>query len=119
MKDLTEALPYAPESNATDKTKLSKSVAYALLTKVYAEKPMRDYAKVVQYADEVLKGGFSLVTNYEDLFGMNADNTDCKARNTAESIFELQYPVGSGNWVNWMFGRNLSNWDESFTWAKW
>ena len=119
VKDLTEALPYAPESNATDKTKLSKSVAYALLTKVYAEKPIRDYAKVVQYADEVLKGGFSLVTNYEDLFGMNADNTDCKARNTAESIFELQYPVGSGNWVNWMFGRNLSNWDESFTWAKW
>lgn len=41
-----------------------------------------------------------------------------KARNTAESIFEL-HPVGSGNWVNWMFGRNLSNWDESFTWAKW
>ncbi|MEZ5005096.1 MAG: RagB/SusD family nutrient uptake outer membrane protein [Bacteroides graminisolvens] len=69
--------------------------------------------KLVQYADEVLKG-FSLVTNYEDLFGMNADNTDCKARNTAESVFPVQYPVGSGNWVNWMFGRNLSNWDEFY-----
>ncbi|MBK5195482.1 MAG: RagB/SusD family nutrient uptake outer membrane protein [Proteiniphilum sp.] len=118
-KDLTEALLSAPDNNPSDKTRMSKSVARALLAKVYAEKPIRDYAKVIKYCDDVVKDGFSLVSNYEDLFGMNADNTDCKARNTSESIFELQYPAGSGNWVTWMFGRDLSNWNDNFTWAKW
>ena len=39
--------------------------------------------------------------------------------NTKESIFEVQYPSGSGNWESWMYGRTLENWDYSFTWAKW
>lgn len=118
-KDLTEALPDAPDNNPANKTRLSKAVARALLAKIYAEQPLRDYAKVIKYSDEVLASGISLVNDYETLFGMNTENTDCKARNTSESILELQYPAGSGNWVNWMFGRNVSNWDESFTWAKW
>src|SRR5690606_9006463 len=42
-KDLLEAMPFAPGNNSSDKTKLSKSVARALLAKVYAEKPIRDY----------------------------------------------------------------------------
>lgn len=119
VKDLTEALVSAPDNKPSDKTRLTKSVARALLAKVYAEKPIRDYAKVIKYCDDLVKDGFTLVDNYEDLFGMNADNTDCKMRNTSESILELQYPVGGGNWVSWMFGRNVSNWDENFTWAKW
>lgn len=118
-KDLTEALADAPDNNPADKTRLSKTVARALLAKMYAEKTLRDYSKVVKYCDEVLADGVSLVNDYETLFGMNADNTDCKARNTSESILEMQYPAGNGSWVTWMFGRNLSNWDESFTWAKW
>src|SRR5690606_1918217 len=24
-----------------------------------------------------------------------------------------------GNWVTWMFGRDLSNYNSNFTWAKW
>ena len=40
---------------------------------------------------------------------------DCRVRNTKEAILEAHFPPGSGNWCTWMFGRNLSNWDESFT----
>lgn len=118
-KDLTEALADAPDNNPADKTKLSKTVARALLAKVYAEKTLQNYANVIKYCDEVLVDGIAMEKDYETLFGMNADNTDCKARNTSESILEMQYPAGNGSWVTWMFGRNLSNWDESFTWAKW
>lgn len=118
-KDLLEALPNAPANAASDKTKLSKSVARTLLAKIYAEKTSRDYDKVVKYCDEVIADGFSLVADYADLFAMNADNTDTKTRSTSESILEINYYPGGGNWVSWMLGRNLNNWDENFTWAKW
>lgn len=117
-KDLTEAIPAAPANNPGNKTMLSKSVARALLAKVYAEKTLRNYDKVIQYCDEVINDGFSLVA-FDDLFGMNEAGTDCKARNTAESILEIQYMPGGGNWVTWMFGRDLLDYDTQFTWAKW
>lgn len=119
VQDLTEALVDAPDNNTGDKTKLSKSVARALLAKVYAEKPLQDYKKVIEYADALQRDGFDLATDYELLFGYNEDTKDCLARNTVEGILEVQYFTGSGNWATWMFGRKLDNWDESFTWAKW
>ncbi|TJZ60673.1 RagB/SusD family nutrient uptake outer membrane protein [Sphingobacterium olei] len=118
-KDLLEAMPFAPGNNSSDKTKLSKSVARALLAKVYAEKPIRDYTKVIQYTDELAADGFALETDFTNLFGMNADNTDAKMRNTKESILEAQFFSGNGNWVTWMFGRDLINYNSNFTWAKW
>lgn len=118
-KDLSEALVSAPNTNAANKTLFTKSVARTLLAKVYAEKPIRDYSKVIQYCDEVTADGFDLVTDYSDLFGMNAANTDAKARNTKESILEAQFFSGGGNWVTWMLGRDLTNYDNNFTWAKW
>lgn len=118
-QDLLEAIPDAVNNNPANKTLFSKSVARALLAKVYAEKPIRDYAKVIQYADELAADGFDLVADFSDLFGTNAANNDAKARNTVESILEGQFFPGSGNWVTWMFGRDLSNWNSNFTWAKW
>lgn len=118
-EDLLYALTYAPDNNPGDKTLFTKSVARALLAKVYAEKPIRDYDKVIKYADELAADGFDLVDDFSDLFGMNADNTDAKMRNTKESILEAQFFPGSGNWVTWMFGRDVVNWDSNFTWAKW
>ena len=118
-QDLLEALPDAPDVNPSDKTLFTKSVARAMLAKVYAEKPIRDYGKVIQYADELAADGFDLVADLSDLFGTNAARTDAKMRNTEESILEAQFFPGSGNWVTWMFGRDLSNYDNSFTWAKW
>lgn len=118
-KDLLEALPYAPDNDPGNKTIFSKSVARAVLAKVYAEKPLRDYAKVIAYADQLAADGFALEEDFSNLFGMNADNTDAKMRNTRESILEAQYFAGNGNWVTWMLGRDLSNYDTQFDWAKW
>jgi len=129
-KDLLEALVSAPDNNPSDKTVFSKSVARALLAKVYAEKPLQDYSKVIQYCDELTADGFGLVSDYSDLFGVklqdpnsppgpNNQAIDAQARNTKESILEAQYFTGSGNWATWMFGRQLDNWNFYFTWAKW
>src|SRR5699024_5308441 len=117
--DLLEALNYAPDNDAADKTKFFKSVAKAMLAKIYAEKPIQNYEKVIQYIDELEEDGFDLNGDFSDLFAMNGDNSDIKIRNTQESILEVQFFPGSGNWASWMFGRNLVNWDENFTWAKW
>ena len=117
INDLEAALPYAPELNTNDKRILSKTVARALLTKVYAE--LGNWDKVVEYADLVFADGIELEHKYAALFGFDATLGDATLRNSRESILEMQYTAASGNWVTWMFGRNLANWDESFTWAKW
>ncbi|WP_345063970.1 RagB/SusD family nutrient uptake outer membrane protein [Sphingobacterium thermophilum] len=117
--DLLYGLANAPDNNASDKTKFSKSVAKALLAKIYAEKPLRDYAKVIQYADALAADGFDLNANYADLYQLTADNKNLAMRNTQESILEVQFFPGAGNWASWMFGRDLSNYDINFTWAKW
>lgn len=129
-EDLLVGVQFAPDNNPADKTQLSKSVARALLAKVYAEKPLRDYDKVIAYADQLAADGFSLVDDYSILFDVvltdpnsppSQENLaiDAKARNTPESIYEAQFFPGSGSWVTWMFGRPLNNWTEQFVWAKW
>ncbi|WP_085537346.1 RagB/SusD family nutrient uptake outer membrane protein [Massilibacteroides vaginae] len=118
-KDLLEAIQTAPKYNAADKTLFTKTVARTLLAKVYAEKPLRDYAKVIEYCNAVAADGPSLVADFKDLFGMNDDVTDARKRNTSESILEAQFFAGSGNWCTWMFGRDLVNWDTQFSWGKW
>lgn len=117
--DLTTAVPHAPETSSSDKTILTKAVARALLAKAFAERPIQDYDKVIAYCDSVIADGFSLVNDYSLLFGMNEAGTDVKARNTSESILEAQFFTGGGNWVTWMFGRDLLNWNSQFSWAKW
>ena len=129
-KDLLDGLANAPDNNPANKTMLSKSVARALLAKVYAEKPLRDYDKVIQYADALAADGFDLVENYSDLFDVtladpgqppsqNNRAVDARARNTQETIYEAQFFPGNTNWVTWMYGRPLDDWTFYFTWAKW
>lgn len=117
--DLLFAAQYAPDIDHSNKRLMTKTVARALLAKVYAEKPIQDYDKVIKYADEVAADGVDLVDDFSLLFGMNDEVTDVKARNTKESILEAHFVTGGGNWCTWMFGRNLLNWDEQFSWAKW
>lgn len=119
IKDLTEAIVDAPVNAPGDKTKLSKSVARALLAKVYAEKPARDYAKVLQYCNDVIADGFTLNPSYSDIYAMNAAGTDLKNRSTVESILEVNFFTGGGNWVTWMFGKDLLDPEANFSWAKW
>ena len=129
-EDLLEGLENAPDNDYNDKTQLSKSVARALLAKIYAEKPLRDYDKVIKYADELTSDGFRLIDNFSDLFGVvlrypsqppsqTNPAVDAKARNTRESIYEAQFFTGSGNWATWMFGRSLNDWNFYFEWLKW
>lgn len=129
-QDLLDGLQHAPANNAGDKTQLSKSVARAMLAKIYAEKPLRNYDLVIKYADELTNDGFELVSDYSDLFGVVlTDPTlppsqqnkaiDAKVRNSKETIYEAQYFPGNTNWVTWMYGRPLNDWTFYFTWLKW
>lgn len=117
--DLLFATQHAPNINSADKTLLTKTVARALLAKVYAEKPIRNYDKVIKYCNEVAADGVDLVSDFTLLFGMNDQVTDVKARNTKESILEAHFVAGNGNWCYMMFGRDLLNWDANFSWSKW
>ena len=123
VSDLKDAVQYAPDNNAADKMRFSKTVARALLAKAYAEEPIRNNDEVIKYADQVLADGIQLADKYEDLFGViYADNGKATApimRNNKETIFEIQFT--DGNWITTLFGRDESQMEDdgSFTWAKW
>ncbi|MCH3969521.1 MAG: RagB/SusD family nutrient uptake outer membrane protein [Prevotella sp.] len=120
ISDLDYAVQNAPNFNTADRTLMSKTVAEAMLAKVYAEKPVQDYTKVIQYAEQVRNTpGLQLEPNFETLWGWNDATKDCVKRNTSEGILEVHWTTGAGNWESWMYGRCLENWDNAFTWAKW
>lgn len=116
-EDLLFAEQHAPEV-AGDKTKFTKGVAHAMLAKVYAEKPIRDYSKVIAYADKCVADGYALVEDYSTLFAVDSKTFEPQ-RNTSESILEAQFFTGSGNWCTWMYGNPVDNPGNNFTWAKW
>jgi len=119
VKDLNTALEPggAPAINPANKFVLSRTLANGLLAKIYAEKQIRDYDKVIQYCTEVEKD-VTLVTKYGDLFDMNSTNTDLKNRNTSESIFEITF-AGGGLWITWMCGIDLATPSSKYDWKKW
>mgnify|MGYP003477378777 FL=1 len=120
ISDLTDAEQYAPDFNSADRTILSKVVAQAMLAKVYAEKPVQDYSKVIEYADKVRgAAGMALEHDYSTLWGYDTDKKDCVKRNTSEGILEVHWTTGNANWESWMYGRSLENYDYYFSWAKW
>lgn len=101
-EDLLEAYSNAVTDNA-DKSICTKGLACALLAHIYADNTsLRDYDKVIYYADHLHQLGFDLVENFSDLYGMQyadpiqsySENNlaiDAKQRNTVESIFEIQH----------------------------
>ena len=116
-EDLLFAAEHAPAVSG-DKTLFTKGVAHAMLAKVYAEKPLRDYSKVVQYANLCASDGYSLNSDYGLLWDVSESSFE-PTRNTAESILEAPFFTGSGNWCTWMFGNPVDNPGNNFTWAKW
>jgi hypothetical protein len=129
-KDLLEALQHAPDNNPADKTQLSKTLARTLLAKIYAEKPLRSYDKVIEYCDAVGADGIDLEDDFSTLFGVTLEDPDSPAglnnpatgpimRNSKEVIYEAQYSTGAANWLSWMLTRPLNSWNDNFTWAKW
>ena len=123
LEDLQDGFANAPAGNG-DKTQWSKDVATALLAKVYAEKPVRDYNKVIEYVDMLTARGYELMPSYGDLFNVDGAVKDGGTAlplysNCKESILEVHYTAASTNWASWMYGRCLDDWDNSFSWAKW
>jgi hypothetical protein len=117
VNDLTWASQYAPNLNPENKMLLSKTFALGLLARVYAEKPIRDWSKVIEYCTEVESSGISLEEDYGKLWSYNDDDA---YRNSKESVLEIQWTSkSSGNWVYMMYHRNAYNPDDSYTWAKW
>ncbi|MCI1282181.1 MAG: RagB/SusD family nutrient uptake outer membrane protein [Prevotella sp.] len=120
VADLTDAEQYAPDFKSSDRTLMTKTVAQALLAKVYAEKPLQDYNKVIEYADKVrATSGLALEDDFSTLWGYDSDKKDCVKRNTSEGILEAHWNAGSSNWESWMYGRCLEDYDYYFSWAKW
>ena len=107
----------APPINTSNKFVFSQTVANALLAKIYAEQPVRDYAKVITYCQKV-EQDVSLVPIFTDLFAVNDSKTDAKLRNSSESIFEIPFSDG-GNWNTWMFGVDMTDPNSTYDWAKW
>lgn len=120
ISDLEDAERNAPDFQSSDRTLMTKTVAQALLCKVYAETAVQNYDKVIEYAEKVRNTkGLALEPDFSTLWGWNATAQDCTKRNTTEGILEVHWFPGSGNWESWMYGRCLENYEYGFTWAKW
>ncbi|HEU5147523.1 MAG TPA: RagB/SusD family nutrient uptake outer membrane protein, partial [Chryseosolibacter sp.] len=85
-------------TTAPDKGYATVGAVNALLAKVYATREPHDWAKVKEYCDAVIAGGYSLLPEYDQLW----DNAH---ENSSESIFEINcynWDTG-GNWGVFMF----------------
>lgn len=120
ISDLTDAEQNAPNFDSSDRTIMSKTVAQALLCKVYAETAVQDYDKVIEYAEKVrAASGLQLESDFATLWGWDDTAKDCVKRNTSEGILEIHWFPGAGNWESWMYGKCLEDPESNFTWAKW
>lgn len=97
ITDLETALPRV-RATAPHKGYVTTGVVNAMLAKVYATQEPHDWARVRDYCDAVIAGGYSLLDEYEQLW----DNAN---ENSAEAIFEINYSGGSadGNWGTKIF----------------
>ncbi len=116
IEDLEYAAQHAPMPDASNKFVFSRGFANGMLARVYLEKPVRDYDKVIQYCTAVEGMGYSLCERYGEMWAYTEDDA---TRNTPESIFEVTWTKASGNWVWMMFHRNAYNPNDSYSWAKW
>ncbi|NOX85492.1 MAG: RagB/SusD family nutrient uptake outer membrane protein [Chlorobi bacterium] len=104
VKDLEFAVENLPDTysseNNVNKARATKGAANAMLAKVWAQRPDRDYAKVLSYCDKVINSpaGYRLLDDYNLLFDGSHYNND-------ESIFEIQFIGGTpqGNWGPQLF----------------
>ncbi|RZK56170.1 MAG: RagB/SusD family nutrient uptake outer membrane protein, partial [Pedobacter sp.] len=95
VEDLEAALilPAEYSSVSLSKSKVTRGAVYALLAKVYAQKPDRDYSKVLEYCNQTGNLGYDLHGSYDQLFdGLNYNNK--------EGILLVQYIEGTPE-ANW------------------
>jgi len=86
LQTAVQNLPDSYGSPSIDKVRATKGAANALLAKIWAQRPDRDYSKVLQYCNAVISSpaGYTLLTNYADLFDGNHPYNN-------ESILEIPY----------------------------
>ncbi|MEI6435708.1 MAG: RagB/SusD family nutrient uptake outer membrane protein [Bacteroidota bacterium] len=92
IADLETAVAIVP-ATAVNKGYATRGAVNSMLAYVYATQSPQDWGKVSQYCDAVISGGYSLMPEFNDLW--NNQN-----KNSAESIFEINYTGGitDGNW---------------------
>jgi hypothetical protein len=83
----TAALPVKYNDDASNWGRMSKSVAYALLMKLYMQE--KQWAKAKEAAEKVMGMGYSIIPSYEDVF-----NVAC----TAEHIWSIPSNTASDNY---------------------
>lgn len=93
----------------------TQGAAYGLLAKVYAtmgKKSERDYSKVVDMCDNVIKQGYSLVPDFESLWTVDG-------KFSSESIFELYFSdtAEQHNWAYWVLLTDVSG-DVVVSWRR-
>ncbi len=99
VKDLEVAVANLPDSYGDDpsvnKVKATKGAANALMAKIWAQRPDRDYNKVLAYCNAVISSpaGYHLLDNYPDLFDGNHYTND-------ESILEVPF-MANTELANW------------------
>jgi len=94
LKDAVSKLPVRYNTNNIGR--VTKGAALSLLGKVYLTEKKNDDA--IATLEQVLPLGYSLLTNYADVF-------DPQKKNGAESIFEVQYQGGNdlGEWSSFIY----------------
>lgn len=112
VRDLENAVLYLPDTQS-DKRKVTKGAALALLGKVYLYAPeasgFRNFAKARDTFKQLVEGGrYTLVNNYADLW-------DPSKPNSTESIYEFQFnnSYPDNNQTQWQMGsRSLAEIDQ-------
>jgi len=89
--DLNNAIDVLPTTQ-TQKGRVTKSIAQALLGKVYLYQDK--FSEAANAFDQVI-GVYSLVNNYQDQFLKNGENS-------TESVFEVQH-TNTSEWWDWGF----------------
>lgn len=90
IADLEQAAALLPDTfsdeGSINKARATKGAANALLAKVHAQRPDRDYSRVLSYCDQVINSAanYRLLDDFSALF-------DGAHYNNAESILEVQY----------------------------
>ena len=81
--DLQEGVTYLDN---THKSRASKAAAQGILAKVYLTQPVRNYSGAKQLCEDIMNSGFSLESNFKDVFYNELND---------EIIFAVQYLSGN------------------------
>ena len=104
LKKAIDMLPGRDSYDASDLGRASKGSAAGMLAKVYLT--LGNWQETVDYCDDVATLGYSLNASY-------ASNFDPLNKNTAESLFEVQYTSNGG--FNFWSNENQASWLSTFT----